>query len=166
MRLKHISVKNYPYFVTTRLSNNLKIFAEEKNAQILQATLYFGREKEWCLLLSFVIMPDHLHLILVPRKKNISSIMKSIKGYTGRKINENLNRKGSLWQENFYDYILDSEEKLIAKARYIEENPARRGLASKAEDYKFFSAYFTNLTDLGLYLGGSGTRKSRLSTLG
>ena len=155
MGLKHISTENYPYFVTTTVSNSLKIFETKENAQILQDVLYFGREKGWYLLLSFVIMADHLHLILVPKNKDISPIMKSIKGYSSRRINENLNRKGSLWQKNFYDYILDTEEKLTTKVRYIEANPVRRGLVSKAEDYKFSSAYFDNADDLKAYMGGS-----------
>lgn len=98
-------------------------------------------------------MPDHLHMILVPLKKNISEIMKSIKGYTARFINLDIKNKGSIWQEGFYDYILDTEEKLFTKIKYIEYNPVKAGLVSGSEMYPYSSAYKQNSTDLDKYLG-------------
>jgi REP element-mobilizing transposase RayT len=60
-------------------------------------------------------MPDHMHLIIIPKDKNISECMKSIKGYSARKVNLTSGNKGSIWQSGFYDYILDSEEKVLTE---------------------------------------------------
>ena len=151
-RLKHIHLEGYPYFITTTTRENIKVFSEQKWADSLLSCLYYGRENNWYLLLSFVIMPEHLHLIVVPQTKNISQIMKAIKGYSARLINSYSQDKGSLWQEGFYDYILDSEEKLLTKIKYIEENPVRAGLVSEAEFYRYSSAHKQNSVDLEIYL--------------
>lgn len=128
------------------------MFSDEKKAEVLLSAIYFGREKGWYRLLSFVIMSDHLHVIVVPAAKTVSQIMKSIKGFTSRLVNLGRKSESSLWQGGFYDYVIDDVEKLIAKIRYIEENPVRKGLVLRAEDYRFSSANQSNDTDLVKFL--------------
>lgn len=81
------------------------IFKNSKVADTLLETILFGKRRRWYYLLSFVIMPDHIHLIIIPSEKNISGCMKSIKGFSARQINKLLTTIGSIWQEGFYDYI-------------------------------------------------------------
>ena len=88
---------------------------DSKFADIVLEAILFGKRQHWYYLLSFVIMPDHMHLIIIPEDKAISGYMKSIKGFSSRQINEVFGRKGSIWQNGFYDYILDSEEKVLSK---------------------------------------------------
>ena len=147
VRPAHLKVKGHLYFITGKINNNIPVFKAEQNAQIVQDAIYFGRNKEWYKLYGFVIMPDHIHLLLLPTNKNISEIMKSIKGYTARKINSIKNHKGKLWQEGFYDYIIDSPNKVMTKLRYIIENPVRKQMVDKPEDFKFSSAYESNTID-------------------
>jgi putative transposase len=109
--------------VTTVTLNREPIFKESIAADMVLEAILFGRRRRWYYLLSFVIMPDHMHLIIIPRDKNISECMKSIKGFSARWINSVLDRKGSIWQNGFYGYILDSEEKVLSRMRYIEDNP-------------------------------------------
>ena len=97
--------------------------------------------------MSFVIMPDHMHLIIIPKDKNISECMKSIKGYSARKVNLTSGKKGSIGQSGFYDYILDSEEKVLTRIRYIENNPVRKGMVSQPEDYAYRSIKEREATD-------------------
>ena len=136
-RLKHTYVKDHPYAVTTVTLNREPIFKEPKAADIVLESVLFGRRQHWYYLLSFVIMPDHVHLVIIPRKKNISECVKSIKGFSARKINELLGIKGSLWQDGFYDYILDTENKTLSRIKYLEDNPVRKGIVPIAEDYKY-----------------------------
>jgi len=117
---------------------------------VLDAIL-FGANQGWYFLLSFVIMPDHVHLIVIPKGKNISSCMKSIKGFSARQINALFGRKGSLWQNGFYDYILDSEEKVLSRMKYVEDNPVRRSLVKNAEDYPYSSAAHRDKTDFAFF---------------
>ncbi len=146
-RLRHIHIKEYPYVTTTVTLQREPIFADYKAADILLEGVLFGKEQQWYYLLSFVIMPDHMHLILIPRGKNISECMKSIKGFSARKINALLRRNGSIWQSGFYDYVLDSEEKVLTRMRYIEDNPVRKGMVNRSEDYEYSSAKYRGETD-------------------
>ena len=150
-RLKHIYQNDYPYMTTTNTVNRELIFADNKPADILLEAILFGRRQQWYYLLSFVIMPDHMHLIIIPKEKNISGCMKSIKGFSARKLNEILGRQGALWQSGFYDYILDNDEKVLSRIKYIEENPLRKGLVTTFEDYKYSSAKYREDTDLGIF---------------
>jgi len=149
--IKHIHIKEYPYFVTTT-TGKVDLFSNSKFADNLLSCIYYGRRNGWYLLLSFVIMPDHLHIIVVPLKKNISEIMKSIKGYSARFINSGIQSKGSIWQKGFYDYVLDTEEKLLTKINYIEYNPVKKDLVLESTMYPYSSANKQNLTDLNKYL--------------
>jgi REP element-mobilizing transposase RayT len=120
-------------------------------SDILLKAILFGRSQQWYYLLSFVVMPDHMHLIIIPRDKNISESMKSIKGFSARKINEVFSRRGSIWQKGFYDYILDSEEKVLSRIGYIENNPVRKGIVINSEDYKYSSIRYREETDFGMF---------------
>jgi putative transposase len=139
-RITHIHIQEYPYLTTTVTLKREPVFADFLAADILLEAVLFGRGQQWYYLLSFVIMPDHMHLILIPRGRNISECMKSIKGFSARKINLLLSRNGSIWQSGFYDYILDTEEKVLSRMRYIEDNPVRKGLATYPQDYSYSSA--------------------------
>ena len=146
-KLKHIYIKDYPYVVTTVTINREPIFKESKAADIVLEAILFGRRQQWYYLLSFVIMPDHMHLIIIPRDKNISQCMKSIKGFSARRINCVIDRKGSIWQNGFFDYILDSEEKVFSRMRYIEDNPVRKGMVTCPGSYHYSSIGYREKTD-------------------
>jgi len=117
---------------------------------LLDAIL-FGKREHWYYLLSFVIMPDHMHLIIIPRDKNISECMKSIKGFSARQINAIFERRGPIWQGGFYDYILDGEEKVLSRMRYVEDNPVRKGLVTNSGDYPYSSINHREKTDFAKF---------------
>jgi REP element-mobilizing transposase RayT len=91
----------YPYVATSVTIKREPIFQETKAADILLEAILFGKRQKWYYLLSFVIMPDHMHIMIIPRDKNISECMKSIKGFLARRINLVLSRTGSVWQNGF-----------------------------------------------------------------
>ena len=150
-RLRHIHLNEHPYMITTNTMNREPIFADNKAADIAMDAILFGRKQQWYYLLAFVIMPDHLHLVIIPKDKNISECMKSIKGFTAKKINEVLGREGAIWQSGFYDYILNSEDMILTRIRYIEENPVRKGLVINPEEYKYSSSGYRGKTDFGIF---------------
>ena len=150
-RLKHIYIKDYPYVVTTVTLNREPIFKESKAGDILLEAILFGRRRQWYYLLSFVIMPDHMHLIIIPRDKNISECLKSIKGFSARRVNSVFDKRGSVWQNGFYDYILDNEEKVLSRMRYIENNPVRKGIVTRPESYHYSSMGCREETDFGKF---------------
>ena len=83
-----------------------------------------------------------MHLILTPLEDqnrrmiySLSEIMKGIKATAAHTINRQLNRRGSVWQEESFDHVLRSSESLDAKIAYILANPVRRGLVNLPSEY-------------------------------
>ncbi len=155
-RLKHIDLKDYPYMTTTVILNREPILNDTEIADIMLKVILSGSKQKWYYLLSFVIMPEHIHLVIIPEGKKISECMKSVKGFSGWKINKKYNKKGSIWQSGFYNWILDSQEKVLSRIKYIEENPVRKGIVERPEDYKYSSAGCRDETDFGRYFKHAG----------
>jgi putative transposase len=71
-------------------------------------------------------MPNHLHGIIIVHEssKPISEIIRGFKTFSARQINKSLDRKGcSLWQRNYYEHIIRSEDELNNVRQYIFNNP-------------------------------------------
>ena len=90
-----------------------------------------------------VIMPDHVHLLLQPlrdtsgRPHPLVDILQCMKSATAHRINKLLHHSGPVWEEESFDHVLRSDESLKQKAEYIRQNPVRRGLVERPEDYKW-----------------------------
>ena len=90
-----------------------------------------------------VIMPDHVHLLLTPLRDehgwpySLPAILKLIKGTSARSLNKLLDSSGPIWQEESFDQVLRSNESLEKKLEYIRQNPVRRRLVQKPEDYRW-----------------------------
>ncbi len=88
-------------------------------------------------------MPEHVHLLLTPlcNEKGwpygLPAILKLIKGAPARSVNKLLGSSGPVWQEESFDHLLRSQESLKEKLEYIRQNPVRRGLVSRPEDYRW-----------------------------
>ncbi len=141
------------YFVSTKTRGNRRIFSDKRNSQILLNCIDNFRKKGRYLLLAFVIMPDHLHIMLKPNgNENISKIMHSIKRGSSRLINQMWNRNGSVWQSSFYERIIRNEKEFWEKVNYVYNNPLKAGLVESPEDYPYSSANPQVETDLEEFL--------------
>jgi len=146
--LQRLNLKNYPSFITTKTINNTLFLKKPENAQKVISAIYYGRKNRWFNLISFVVMPDHLHLIIIPGVKNISQSMHSIKSFSSKEINKINDRNGRIWQASFRDFTIYSEKLLLQKITYIHNNPVRKGLSLEVSDYKFSSANPVYETDV------------------
>lgn len=104
-------------------------------------------------LLAFVIMPDHLQVVLVPRQWDISRIMHGIKRGSARLINRERGETGTFWQARFFDRAVRDNSELRSAIEYLHNNPVSAGLTERAEDYPFSSENAMYETDLAEYLG-------------
>ena len=87
-KVTRFNLENYCHFVTSKTYRNAKIFSKGKAADLLIQTIFEVKKKLNFRLLAFVIMPDHIHLMLVPNKRNsISDVMRHIKGRFSRRYN-------------------------------------------------------------------------------
>ena len=96
---------------------------------ILEAALrHFDGERY--ILDEFVIMPNHVHVIVKPADSHrLSQILHSWKSFTSTKINKTLDGSGTLWMDERYDRILRSWQQLEFIRDYIRQNPANAGIA-------------------------------------
>jgi REP element-mobilizing transposase RayT len=105
---------------------------------VLQSCLHENQIK--IELHAAVVMPDHVHIVFTPLVANqvtfsLASITKAIKGASAHLINRQLGRGGQVWQEESFDRVLRSSEKLREKIEYIVNNPVRAGIVGRVEDY-------------------------------
>jgi REP element-mobilizing transposase RayT len=68
---------------------------------------------------------------------SFAEILGGIKGASAHSINKALKRSGRVWQDESFDHVVRCAEKLEDKIRYVRENPVRKGLVSRPEDYKW-----------------------------
>lgn len=94
-------------------------------------------------LYAAVIMPDHVHLVLFPLRDldgwpfPLVDILQCLKSATAHQLNKLLHREGPVWQEESFDHVLRSDESLEEKCEYVRQNPVRRGLVKRPEDYRW-----------------------------
>lgn len=92
------------------------------NRKIVEDALFFFHDKRYHLK-AFVVMPNHVHLLLqLFRDYQMESVMKSIKSFTAKKINEAEHRSGRIWQRESYDHIVRDEDEYKHTLKYIYFN--------------------------------------------
>ena len=88
-----------------------------------------------------VVMPDHAHLIVRPHPgpdgfcHPLGHMLGRIKGASSHEINQLMGRSGILWQDESFDHELRHSESLAQKCEYVRQNPVRKGLVDRPEDY-------------------------------
>lgn len=130
----HFNIDGDIYFITTRLKSKGTTLSATERAIVRQTILELADEERFRLY-AYVVMPDHLHILLRPLNDSISQAMKLVKGRSSRKIN-----RGALWQKGYFDFSVLSEEKFKQKFNYIHNNALKSHLADRAEDYPYSSA--------------------------
>jgi REP element-mobilizing transposase RayT len=110
-------------------------------AMVQTSLLHFDGERY--RLSAWVVMPNHVHLLLTPQDGwPLSRIMKDMKSFTSREANKLLGRRGQFWMEDYFDrYVRDAKHFANAIA-YIENNPVKAGLVKTASEWHFSSAHF------------------------
>lgn len=79
-------------------------------------------------LLAWIVMPNHVHLLVEIWQIPQSKLIKDWKGFTARRINRLLGRRGKLWQEDYWDRYIRDEKHYRKVRHYIEWNPVKAGL--------------------------------------
>jgi putative transposase len=112
----------------------------EAIATLVIEALFRGEHLRQYRLGPFVIMANHVHLLLLP-SISPSLLLKSLKGVTAREANRLLGTTGEqFWQRESYDHWVRSQKEWTRIASYIERNPVKAGLVSRAEEYSWSSA--------------------------
>ena len=156
----HFDIDAAIFFITTRLNEEGRPLTNEE-ARIIQNIIVDMAFKKELKLYAYIVMPNHLYVIVQPIENGISKTMQLLKGRSSRKINilreakaspTQNNTKGTtargrgdfsrpinVWQKGFFDFTILTEQKFREKFNYIHYNPVKWGLVKKAEDYEYSS---------------------------
>jgi putative transposase len=128
------------YFVSTQTWGRRSLFQSDELARLFIGILYNYRSNGNYLLHEFVVMPNHVHLIITPTGITLERAMQFIKGGYSHSLRVNGRPTLEIWQPGFTDHRIRDAEDWAEHVEYIHLNPVRAHLCSKPEDFKYSSA--------------------------
>jgi REP-associated tyrosine transposase len=140
-RLTHRTMPGWTYFVTTKAWQSVSVFQVQEIAHIVVGKVMEYLNKGNYLLHEFVLMPNHLHLILTPADSvSLEKAVQFIKGGSSHEIHQARHNKIPIWQSGFHESRVRDSVDLKKKADYIRFNPVVAGLAERPQEWPFGSA--------------------------
>jgi len=125
--------------VTSATWGRRSLFQRENWATLLIDTLYHYRGTAY-LLHEFVIMPDHIHVLLTP-KTTLEKTVPFIKGGFSYRAKKELGSNMEVWQKGFSDHRIRDAEDYVHHVSYIRQNPVSKHLCEQPEEFPYSSAY-------------------------
>ena len=140
-RLKHRTMPGFSYFVTTKTWQSRAVFQVGQNAEILVQALLQYRDAGAYSLHEFVVMPNHLHLLLTPANDmSLERGMQLVKGGSSHSIHQQAGYKVQIWQPGFHEESIRNVVDFLEKSKYIHNNPVHARLVESPEDWAYGSA--------------------------
>ncbi|PZF71812.1 REP-associated tyrosine transposase [Taibaiella soli] len=161
-----VSENDVPHFITTTVIHWIDALSRPLYKDIILDSLSFCQQKKGLQLHAWVIMNNHVHLIISAREgSQIADIVRDFKKFTSRKLidailnnaqesrrnwmmrmfrsagtSNSSNEQFQFWEQNFHPIELDTEEKFRQRMNYLHENPVKAGFVWEAQQYKYSSA--------------------------
>ena len=131
LAFKNIALTLYIWFgrdIFRALYQHQSHFVRNELKQLVIDVLREEQHRQNCAVLTYCLMPDHLHFLTSPQLDG-ASVLKFTDQFKGKATNRSwmLGWRGKLWQARFFDHIVRAEEDLLAISEYILNNPVRRG---------------------------------------
>ena len=151
------------YFVTYSIVQWLPVFVSDAPCRIITDSLKFCHEKKGLCTNAYVIMPTHMHAIFFDRTFDNERLQRSLadfRKFTGRSLSDycaahmpkcfletlressTVDRERRFWQPSRHPEAIQSENFWRQKLDYLHENPCRKGLVTRAADWRFSSAAY------------------------
>ena len=139
-RLPRIVIPGQPHHVIQRGNNRDVIFVSDADYHFYLDKLQQACKKYNCDLHAYVLMTNHVHLLITPYTEDgISKMMQSLGRYYVQYFNYTYHRTGTLWEGRFKATLIDSESYLFTCCRYIELNPVRAQMVNHPSEYSWSS---------------------------
>jgi putative transposase len=136
-----LNPKRY-FFATARTAMSHRLFQNERNAGLLIDVLRSLVSERKFRLHDFVIMPDHVHLLIeLDADTTIEKTMQFVKGRFSRRIGLEFNYQGDVWQRGYSEEQVTTKDAMDRCRAYIAANPVKVGLAESADRYAFSFCY-------------------------
>ncbi len=133
-----------PLHIIQRGNNRQACFYTEEDYCLYLEWLNDYAKESGCAIHAFVLMTNHVHILLTPEKQSSAGdLMKKLGQRYVQYINRTYKRSGTLWEGRFRSCITQQENYLLICQRYIELNPVRAGMVEHPGDYRW-SSYRTN----------------------
>jgi putative transposase len=127
-----------------RGANRSTCFAGEREHRVYLALLDELADLHGCSVHAYVLMTNHVHMLITPRAEDsVSYLMKNLGQRYVQYVNRKHSRSGPLWDGRFKSGLVDSERYFLTCLRYIELNPVRAGMVRHPREYPW-SSYRTN----------------------
>ncbi len=142
-RSPRLTIPAYSHHLIQRGNNRQPIFFAEKDYLYYLDCMQKAKNKCHCRLYSYVLMTNHVHLLIEPSHPgDLGRFMQSVGRRYVRYINETYGRSGTLWEGRYKSAVVSQDEYLIVCSRYIEFNAVRAGMVEHPGDYRWSSYGF------------------------
>lgn len=139
-RRARLAIAGIPWHIIHRGSNRGACFFTRSDYSRYLEILGEQAEKFGCLLHAFVLMTNHVHLLITPARADSAAwMMKNVAQRHTQFINHRDGRSGPLWEGRFKSCLAQDEAYVLTCYRYIELNPVRAGMVTSPEAYRWSS---------------------------
>lgn len=129
-----------PLHIIQRGNNRQVCFCIDSDYRVYLALLQRGAVRHGCLIHAYVLMTNHVHLLITPRDTDSpGAMMKAAGERYVRYFNKRYNRTGTLWDGRFRSCLVQNDAYLLVCHRYIELNPVRAGMVRDPSLYAWSS---------------------------
>ena len=151
-----------PHFVTFSVVGWIDVFSREQYKELFLESLKYCQQKKGMVLHAWVIMTNHVHLIISSISNKLEHVVRDLKKFTSKQIskaikennaesrkewmlnifsytgkNNNNNKEFQFWKQDYHPIELDTPEKMKQRLDYLHENPVRGGLVWEPRHYKY-----------------------------
>jgi putative transposase len=133
------------HFITWSCYRRRPLLGNPARRDLLLAVLELIRIRYRFVVIGYVVMPEHVHLLISEpfiselTTGDPSKIVQAVKLSVSRRLAIGGEFSGRFWQSRFYDFNLWSPHKEVEKLRYMHRNPVVRGLVARPEDWRWSS---------------------------
>ncbi|MEK6749130.1 MAG: transposase [Pseudomonadota bacterium] len=139
-RLPRYNLPGQPQHVILRGNNRSNIFVSDADYRYYKACLKDAVERHGCAIHAYVLMANHVHLLVTPeREDGIGKVIQSVGRRYVQYFNYLQKRTGTLWEGRYKSTLIDSEKYLLTCSRYIELNPVRAQMVAHPRQYPWSS---------------------------
>ena len=168
-RRARLAIAGIAWHIVQRGNNRARCFFADEDYRIYLAVLHEQAVRWRCAVHAYVLMTNHVHLLLTPEEADgPSRLMKYLGQYHAQYINRRYDRSGTLWEGRYRSCLAQNETYALACYRYIELNPVRAGMVSAPAEYAWSSFHVNGgivddsfLTPHGAYMALASTAAGR-----
>ena len=138
--IPRLVIAGVPLHVVQRGNNRTITFHSVDDCQRYREILRDASNRFHCVIHAYVLMTNHVHLLITPEDQSGPSRMMQLIGQKFvRYLNRRIHRTGTLWEGRFRSSLINSERYFLACSRYIELNPVRAHMVQDADQYRWSS---------------------------